>query len=308
MDPGLHRKVVAEAPPALPCSNGLFPLASEVTMPRRIFLFFTLFLTSASLFAQTGFTARWEQRTTQTQSRQPAWPPPLVTTYVGLIQVYRADFLRQTASNHVQTWNLDGGKGLNLIPFANTELDLNLPPYLKHSAPTTVDGAGDLSFLLKYRFLAGNAHHGSYAVSAFLPATLPTGSHKNGSADATIAPSVGLGKGFGLFDVQSTLGATLPVRDTATLGRSIAWNTAAQLHVAKSFWPEVEFNSTYYKGGPNDGKNQTFATPGLLVAHKLRPSDERSRLGLCMGAGEQIATSRFHAYNHGIAVTTRLLF
>jgi hypothetical protein len=277
-------------------------------MQRRTILFFTLFLSIPALFAQESFTARWEQRATRTQSMQPAWPPPLVTTYVGLIQVYRADFLRQIAPNHVQAWNLDGSKGLNLIPFANTELDLHLPPYLKHSAPTTADGAGDLSFVLKYRFLAGNAHHGSYAVSAFLPATLPTGSYKNGAADATVSPSIGLGKGIGRFDVQSTLGATLPVRDTATLGRTIAWNTAGQLHVAKNFWPELEFNSTYYKGGPNDGKNQTFATPGMLFAHKLHPSDERSRLGLCLGAGEQIATSHFHSYNHEIAVTTRLLF
>ena len=277
-------------------------------MQRTAFLLFTLLLPLPSLFAQESFTERWEQRTTQTQSRQPAWPPPLVTTYVGLIQVYRADYTRQTASNRVQAWNLDGSKGLNLIPFANTELDLNLPPYLKHSAPTTPDGAGDLSFVLKYRFLAGNANHGSYVVSAFLPATLPTGSYKNGSADATVSPSIGLGKGFGRFDVQSTLGATLPVRDTATLGRTIGWNTAAQLHVGKSFWPEVEFNSTYYKGGSNDGKNQTFATPGMLFAHKLHPSNERSRLGFCLGAGEQIATSHFHTYNHEIAVTTRLLF
>lgn len=261
-----------------------------------------------SISAQGSFTARWEQRTTQTQRRQPAWPPPLVTTYVGLIQVYRADFLRQTALNRVQAWNLDGGKGLNVIPFANTELDLNLPPYVKHSAATSADGAGDVSFVLKYRFLAGDENHGSYVVSVFLPASLPTGSYKNGSADATVSPSIGLGKGYGRFDVQSTLGATLPVRDTATLGRSIGWNTAVQMHVARMFWPEVEFNSTYYKGGPNDGKNQTFATPGLLVAHRLRPGDERSRLALCMGAGEQIATSKFHSYNHGLAVTARLLF
>lgn len=280
-------------------------------MQRRVVLLLGLGLILGlvqSIAAQGSFTARWEQRTTQTQSRQPAWPPPLVTTYVGLIQVYRTDFLHQTASNHVQVWNLDGGKGLNLIPFANTELDLNLPPYLKHSAATSADGAGDVSFVLKYRFLAGNGNHGSYVVSAFLPASLPTGSYKNGSADATVSPSIGLGKGYGRIDLQSTLGATLPVRDTTTLGRSIAWNTAVQMHVARMFWPEVEFNSTYYKGGPNDGKNQTFATPGLLVAHRLRPDDERSRLALCMGAGEQIATSKFHSYNHGVAVTTRLLF
>ena len=92
-------------------------------MQLKAFLVVTILLSSATLFAQESFTASWEQRATRTQSLQPAWPPPLITTYVGLIQVYRADFLRQTASNHVQAWNLDGGKGLNLIPCANTELE-----------------------------------------------------------------------------------------------------------------------------------------------------------------------------------------
>jgi hypothetical protein len=36
---------------------------------------------------------------------------PLITTYVGLIQVEHADFIRQTTSNHVKTWNLDGDWG-----------------------------------------------------------------------------------------------------------------------------------------------------------------------------------------------------
>ena len=234
--------------------------------------------------------------------------PPLITTYVGLIQVSRTDFIRQTASNHVETWNLDGGKGLNLIPLANTELDVNLPPYLVHNSPTVANGAGDMSFVLKYRFLAGGAEHGNYDLTTFLSSTIPTGSYKNGSTDATVSPNVGIGKGIRRFDVQSTLGASLPVEDTARLGRTIAWNTAIQAHLAKYFWPEVEFNATYFKGGPNDGKNQTFATPGLLVARKFHPSEARSRLALCVGAGEQIATSTFHNYNHEIAVSTRFLF
>ncbi len=286
-----------------------FPIQiGEVTMQLRAILLITLVVCSASLPAQNSFAGRWEQRATQTQSKQPPWPPPLVTTYVGLIQVYRADFIRQTASNHVETWNLDGGKGLNLIPAANTELDINLPGFYKHSTPAVVDGAGDVSFVLKYRFLAGNEKRGSYVLSSFLSATIPTGSYKNGAADATVSPNIGVGKGFGWFDVQSTIGGSVPVMDTATLGRTIGWNTAAQAHFAKYFWPEVEINSTFYKGGANDGKNQTFATPGLLVARKFRPGDSKSRLALCVGAGEQIATSKFHSYNHEIAVTSRLVF
>lgn len=281
----------------------------EVKVLRKEILLFTVLIIGLPVCAQDDFAGRWENRATQTQARQPAWPPPLVTTYVGLIQVNRSDFIRQTASNHVQTWSLDGGKGLNLIPFANTEVDINLPPFLEHSTAAAAGGAGDISYLLKYRFLAGPAESGNYVLSAFLSATLPTGSYKNGSPDAVVSPNVAFGKGFGPFDVQSTLGASLPVEDTATLGRSIAWNIAAQIHLAKYFWPEVELNSTYYKGGPNDGKNQSFVTPGIIASKwRLRPMNSTSRLGLCLGAGEQIATSKFHTYNHGIVVTTRLLF
>ncbi len=281
---------------------------SEVSVRRICLLLSTVLAFSAPLAAQQGFFANWEQRTSQTQAKQPAWPPPLITAYVGLIQVDRSDFYRQTASNLTQTWNIDGSKGLNLIPVANTEVDTNLPPYFFHSTPKVLNGAGDMSFLLKYRFLSGNAQHGNYVVSASILGTIPTGSYKNGSTDASVGPTVGVGKGIRWFDVQSTLGASLPVEDTAKLGRSIAWNTALQAHVAKYFWPEVEFNSTFYKGGANDGKRQVFATPGLLAAHKLKPEDEHSRLAVCAGAGMQIATSQFHTYNHEIAVTTRFLF
>jgi len=281
---------------------------SEAWMQLKFFVFLAALTLCAPLVAQQNFAAQWEQRASATQAKQPAWPPPLITTYVGLIEVERIDFIRQTATNHVQIWNLDGGKGLNLIPFANTEVDVNLPGYFEHSAPTAANGAGDMSFLLKYRYLSAGAEHGNYDLSAYLTSTIPSGSYKNGSADATVSPNLGFGKGFGPFDVQSTFGASLPVMDTATLGRTIVWNTAGQLHLARYFWPEVEFNSTFYKGGPNDGKNQTFATPALLAAHKIHPSESSSRLAICAGAGEQIATSSFHSYNHAIAITMRLLF
>jgi hypothetical protein len=324
MEGVLHLKLVVQTAIALTSFAGFLPRNSREVknMQCKLIVVTTFFALSACLVAQdrfgnqqnpvTGqqenFFTSWEQRTSATQAKQPAWPPPLITTYVGLIQVARSDFFHQIAPNHVETWNLDGGKGLNLIPWANTEIVTNLPGYFLHDSPTVKDGAGDMSFLLKYRFLAGNASHGSYVMSAFLSGTIPTGSYKNGSADATVSPNIGVGKGFGWFDVQSTLGASLPVMDTATLGRTILWNTAMQAHVAKYFWPEVEFNATYYKGGANDGKIQNFATPGMLFSHKLHPGEATSRLAICVGAGEQIATSHFHSYNHETAITTRLIF
>lgn len=166
-----------------------------------------------------------------------------------------------------------------------------------------------MSFLPKYRIMTGNREHGNYVWSVGLPFTIPTGSYKNGSTNASISPTMGFGKGFGYLDIQTTLGATLPTGNTAKLGRPIVWNTTAQYHLGKYFWPELESNATYFHGGPNDGKSQEFITPGLILGRfALRPKDPKSRLGIGFGAGEQIATSKFHTYNHGLIVTSRLLF
>lgn len=262
----------------------------------------------ASAPAQNHFFQRWESRASATQRKQPAWTPPLVTTFVPLIQVYRSDFLRQIGSTHAVTWSYDGSKGLNLIPWARTEFDFNLPPFVTHSSPSAVDGSGDASFLGKYRIATGNRSHGNYAVSAFLGATVPTGSYKNGSTDAAVSPGMGFGKGFGAFNLQTTLSASLPTGDTPKLGRPVAWNTAAQYHLSRYLWPELELNATYFHGGLSDGKTQAFLTPGILAARKLRPSIAGSRPGLCVGAGEQIAVSSFHSYDHEFIFTGRLVF
>ena len=278
-------------------------------MIKKFVSFAAIFLSASALSAQDNFFQKWEARTTATQSKQPAWSPPLATTFVGLIQVARADFTRQITPTRTTTWNYDTSKGLNLIPWANTEIDFNLPPYLTHSAPATKDGAGDTSFCYKYRFMTGDASHGNYVISAFVLSSIPTGSYKNGSVAATVAPNLALGKGFGNFNVQSTLGITLPTSSTTKLGRPIAWNTTGQYHLYSYFWPEVEFNLTHYQGGANAHNTQVFATPGITVGRiKLRPADPKSRLGLGFGGGMQIATSEFHTYNHALIFTGRLLF
>ena len=260
--------------------------------------------------APSGFVNKWLARTSATQAKQPAWAVPVVTTYTGLIQVVRFDFYRQVAPALTPTWNVDGSKGVNIVPWANTELAVNLPPYIQHHS-SAKDGAGDMSFLGKYRIATGNAKHGNYNLSAWVLATIPTGSHKNGSTDASIAPSVGGGKGWGNFDVQTSIGATLPTGNpaTTTSGRPVAWNTVAQYRVAKIFWPELESNATFFKGGTNDGKTQEFITPGLIIGKcGLHPSDPKSRPGLAFGGGMQIATSHFHTYNHAMLLTARLVF
>jgi hypothetical protein len=285
---------------------------------KRLPLSLLLLLASASAYAQGGavasapggFINQWQARTSATQAKQPAWAVPLVTTFTGLIQVVRTDVVRQIAPALTHTWNFDNSKGLNVVPWANTEIAVNLPPYIEHNS-TAKDGAGDMSFLGKYRIASGNAQHGDYTVSAFVLATIPTGSYKNGSTDASVAPSVGVGKGIGNFDVQSTLGATLPTHNPAITasGRPVAWNTVAQYRIGKLFWPEIESNATFYRGGTNDGKTQEFITPGLIVGKcAFHPVDPKSRPGLAFGGGMQIAASHFHTYNHSLVLTARLIF
>jgi hypothetical protein len=65
-------------------------------MKKNIFtLFFFLAATTSTLLSQDNFFAKWEARTSATQAKQPSWPPPLVSPYPMLIQVFRADFTRQ---------------------------------------------------------------------------------------------------------------------------------------------------------------------------------------------------------------------
>jgi hypothetical protein len=269
---------------------------------------------AAGASAPSGFFNRWLARTSATQAKQPAWAVPVITTFTGLIQVARTDIVHQITPTPTNTWNLDNSKGLNLVPWANTELVVDLPPFIKHNLPapaSSKDGFGDFSFLVKYRIASGNAQHGSYTLSAWALTTIPTGSYKNGSANASVQPNLGGGKGFGNFDVQSTIGATLPTGNPAITasGRPVLWNTVAQYRIGKLFWPEIESNATFYKGGANDGKTQEFITPGIIIGKcALHPSDPKSRPGLAFGAGLQIASSQFHTYNHELALTARWIF
>jgi hypothetical protein len=254
-----------------------------------------------------GFFTRWENRVRDTLAQQPSWPIPLVTASSGLLQVLRADFVRQIAPAGTDTWNYDNSKGLNIVPWYNVEFDVLAPPYIQHNSAAK-NGFGDFSMLLKYRLAAGNETHGDYSVSFAVAGTLPTGSYKNGNLAGTVTPTLCAGKGFGRFDVQSTLGVVLPAGATAKLGRVVVWNSVGQYHVGKWFWPEIESNATFYDGGVNHGRVQNFVTPGLMLCKFKLERDPRSLLALVFGAGMQIATTQFHTYNHGLVVTARMLF
>jgi hypothetical protein len=255
-----------------------------------------------------GFFERWQARASATQALQPKWIVPVVSPYPMLIQVFRADFSRQLSPTHATTWNLGVSRGVNLIPFKRTEIDILVPPFFEHDNKTA-DGFGDFSVTGKYRLLSANEQHGNYLLTAQLTATVPTGSYSNGATDAVVTPSISGGKGWGKFDAFTSLGGGLPTADQKTIGRTVLSNSAFQYHAQKYLWPELEINSTAWYGGSKDGKVQTFMTPGLMVGkYALHPNDKTARVGFAAGAGFQTAATHYHTYNHGLIFTGRILF
>jgi len=227
----------------------------------------------------------------------------MFTVTPRLVQQFRYDLGWQLNSGFT-TANFGGSKGLELVPLNRVELYVSVPPYITHTKPGVNDGIGDMTFLFKYRAAAGNPENGNYVVTAMLLATVPTGEYKNGSTDASVSPTLALGKGWGNFVLQGTAGVTVPTGDRNVLGTPVLLNATAQYHWRKYFWPEVEVNSTMWANGKNDGKKQAFISPGLVIG-KLRLW---KRLGFAFGGGVQIAATQFHAYGHNWVTSVRFPF
>src|ERR1039458_1258023 len=207
------------------------------------------------------FIERYQARVSATQAEQPHWVTPLATVTPRLEQEVRADFVHQYNSKAFAIWNYGNSKGLELIPERHIEILINVPPFFNRSNGES-DGFGDMSFNSKYRFFARNEEHGNAIITAFLAATIPTGKNGNGSCCAVVTPTLAVGKGFGQIALTSTAGGSLPASNAKGLGHTITWNNVAQYRIAKSgaarfFWPELELNSSFYKGGSNDGKVTT---------------------------------------------------
>lgn len=292
----------------------MLPCSAAILAP--FFLYPALACGQQTTGSDSSFIARYQARVTATQSEQPHWITPLVTVTPRLEQELRTDFVRQVNSAGYDTWIYDNGKGLELIPARRIELLFNLPPFFNHLEPGTKDGFGDVSFLSKYRIFARNEEHGNAIVTAFLGASVPSGTDDIGSCCAVITPTLAVGKGFGLLALTSTAGGTLPVTNAEGLGHTVLWNNALQYRmgrtgIARLFWPEVEFNSSFFLGGTSDGKATTYATPGIVIGRVPLTHDANEkpgRLGLTFGAGEQIALTHFHKSNHNIVLTVRMPF
>jgi len=261
--------------------------------------------------AQGSLMERYERRVAASSAQQPGWATPLVTVSPRVEQGFRADFVRQSTAGGQTAWNFGNTKGLQIVPFPRVELRFSPPPFLTHTNPKLEDGFGDVGFRMKYRLYSSNERQHNALVTAVLGASVPTGKSGNGSCCAVLTPTLEAGKGLGKAAFTVSVGGSLPVTGAATLGRQVVLNEALQYHATKLLWVETEFNSTIFRGGKNDGRQQTFTTPGVIVSRMpLRRANKNGlgALALSLGAGEQIALTRFNTYNHSPVFTARLRF
>lgn len=246
----------------------------------------------------------WRRMAEREEQSEPDWLSPLATTSGRIKNEFRYDMWRQIAPMGSNISTFGGGKGLEFIAAPRVQLLLGAPSYIEHSAPSRPDGFGDLPLMLKFRVASANVSEGNYLVTFLLSATAPTASRPNGAGEAVLTPTLALGKGWGRFDAQTTLGANLPSADTHRLGRQLLWNTTFQYHAGWKLWPELEANSTFFEEGNNAGETQTFLTPGLGFGRVRLFQGPR----LSMAGGVQIAVTRFHTYNHQWMLSVRFPF
>jgi hypothetical protein len=249
--------------------------------------------------------AHWFDRVAEAQSTQPSWITPIATVTPRLEEEFRFDYFNESLGNGATINNYDGGKGLELIPTTTNEVLINLPPYQTRSPRNPASGFNDWPFLtIKQRFISANAQNGDYIVTGFIGLQAPTGIAKFTNDAWVLTPTLAAGKGWGAFDIQSTLGVPIPLQHEAVIGTSLVSNTTFQYHVAQYFWPEFEVNHTWWPNGNRAGLNQVFLTPGLLIG-RIPIHD---RVGLTFGAGYQVAVTHQPQYNHSVILSARVPF
>jgi hypothetical protein len=256
--------------------------------------------------AQQSFEQRFTAHNSAMTALQPAMVTPLVEADPRLIQYVRASFSNEYTAARTETVSYGNGRGGGVIVGNRIEFDFLPPAYIQHNS-SAVDGLGDTSVVGKVRIASGNAEHGNFDVAALLSHSFATGTYKNGAATDTWTPTVAAGRAFRRFNVQTSLGGTMPAGKIAAQGRSIAWNALTQVHAAAHWWFEVENNATFYVGGAHDGKMQNFVTPAAFYVLR-RKEWKTTHPFFIFDSGMQIATSGFHTYNHNLISEVRVLF
>ena len=247
---------------------------------------------------------RWLLMADKVEATQPDWLSPLATTSGRLKNEIRYDVYDQPGAGGNRQYQLGGNRGVELITSPRTQILLGVPTYTVNSPNGPAGGFGDLPLQVKFRIVSAERREGNYLLTFILAATAPTGAHHYGAGDGVVTPTLAFGKGWGRFDVQSTVGQMMPTGHTTRIGRQFQWNTAFQYRTAWKLWPELETNTTFYETGKYAGERQLFLTPGLGFGrvHLNR------RFRFSAAVGMQIAATQFHTYNHRWIFSQRISF
>ncbi len=261
---------------------------------------------SSSSSAFVSYFENWFQRVDQIRAEQPNWASAMVTTSPLLNEVIRYDISQQSLANGHNLTSFGSAKGVEFIPVQNVQFIVSIPEYHTLNTNPQRDGWADENFLMKYRFLTGDADHGNYVLTGFLGLSVPSGSGTFTSHHFVFTPTIAGGKGWGDFDLQSTLGVSVPDNEAGrrSIGTPILWNVVAQYRIAKYFWPDTEVNYTYWPSDPHEGLNQVFLTPGIVFGR----FPVWSRVGLMVGVGCQFAVSEHPLYRRNYLLSLRLPF
>jgi hypothetical protein len=272
---------------------GIFRISLWIVMIRLV--------AGTGAFAQNDGSPRWLERASITRAKQPDWVTPLITASANLEEAFIYDISRKIPTNGIPLVTAGSNRGIQFVPFGALQVTFATTPYEFHNDTHVHNGFGDTQFGFKYRLASSNGEHKDFAISIASGVSVPTGSYQNGQHSGTLTPTVLGEKGWGPFNVQSTIGIQIPLSDTYLTGQQYASNTAFQYRLGRRLWPELEVNAMGYKGGPSDGKKQTFLTPGLFVGRF--PLNRNT--GITFGVGMQIATTHYHAYNHSLLFSVR---
>ena len=277
-----------------------------------------LFLSSKSI-AQYNFTktvsdyfSSWDSRVKYAQDTQPNWISPLATASARLGQNFRFDLNRQYLSNGSVVNVYGSGRGLQLIPAHNVEIDFPLPAYQVRQGVKPASGLNDWpGILIKYRILSSTKKNENYVISILAQYGVPTGALVYTNQNHVFKPTLAAGKAWGNLVIQAALAESIPLNDHSNSGISVISNLAIQYHVSELFWPEIEFNKTDWVRGNRANRSQTFLTTGIVIGKIVL--NKRSKF--TVGLGYQTAVSQYYAqtpstplFNHNWILSTRTTF